>query len=198
MLEMVSCITALYTQVDQQVKAFQLMTGLRCPAGCGACCPTADVHATILEMLPAAHEILCQGASAFWLERLENEGSAGICVFYCAQPAPEAQGHCGMYALRPTVCRLFGFAAVRSRSGALALSVCRQIKAASPDAAADACASRVEAPCFSDIATQINALDMAFGSRLMPINEALRRAVQRLGLAMQLGQSESLGSISAA
>ena len=93
---------------------------------------------------------------------------------------------------------ILGFAAVRSRSGALELSICRQIKQASPDAAAAACAGRAEAPCFSDVATQINAVDLSIGSRPMPINEALRSAVQRLGLAMQLGQSESLGSISAA
>ncbi len=198
MLDIVSGITALYVEVDQRVKSFQLKTGLRCPAGCGRCCPAADVRATVLEMLPAAHEILRRGTPAFWLARIESEGAGGTCVFYRREAPPDAQGCCDLYALRPTVCRLFGFAAVRTRSGALELAVCRWMKAAGPDAAAAGRHLQGEAPCFSSVATQINALDLSLGARPMPVNEALRRALERLGLAMQLTQSQAPGGVSGA
>jgi Fe-S-cluster containining protein len=191
-------IGALHARIDQQVKAFQLKTGLRCPNRCGACCPTADVHASVLEMLPAAHEVLCRGAAGQWLERLEAGTDTDVCVFYERQPAPEAPGHCGLYASRPSICRLFGFATVRNRNGERELSVCRQVKEADPGAVALARLYQAEAPCFSDTCTEISALDMVLGARLLPINEALRRAILRLGLSMQLSQSENLGIISAA
>lgn len=195
---LVEQVGALYARIDQQVKAFQLKTGLRCPNRCGVCCPTVEVHASVLEMLPAAHEILCRGATAHWLERIEAGDGTGVCVLYERQPAPEAPGHCGFYAFRPSVCRLFGFATVRNRSGQRELSVCRQVREADPPAVAAARQHQAEAPCFSDVCTEISALDMSIGANLMPVNEALRRAILRLGLSMQLSQSETLGVISAA
>ena len=198
MLEMVAGLNALYARIDQQVKEFQLKTGLRCAAGCGVCCPTAEVHASVLEMLPAAHEILCRGASAFWLDRIEAEGTDGVCVFYANHRAPDAPGHCGLYAFRPTVCRLFGFAAVRIRTGAHELSICKQVKRQCPEAAAAARSLQGDAPCFADVGVRVSSLDISSGTRLMPINEALRGAILRLGLTMQMSQGEALGIVSAA
>jgi Fe-S-cluster containining protein len=191
-------INRVYTRIDNQVKTFQLKTGLRCPNGCGTCCPTADVQVSILEMLPAAYEILRQGTSADWLERIDADPAGAVCVFYGHQPAPDAQGHCGFYVYRPAVCRLFGFATVRNRAGTRELSVCMQAKNADPAVVAAARAHQAGAPCFSDVCTEISLLDMPLGARLMPINQALRRALLKLGLSMHLAQNEKLGAISAA
>ena len=60
-MEIVSQVMDLYTQIDKAVAEFQLKCGLRCPSGCGACCPTANVETTILEMMPLALEILRRG-----------------------------------------------------------------------------------------------------------------------------------------
>lgn len=76
--------------------------------------------------------------------------------------------------------------------------MCRQINTADPAAVQAARALQAAAPCYSDVCTEISLLDMTLGARLMPINAALDRALQKLGLSMQLSQNEKLGVISAA
>ena len=196
-MEIVSRMMSLYTHIDQQTAAYQLKTGLRCPSGCGLCCPSADVHTTVLEMLPVAHHILCEGESALWLERIESEGFSGICVSYQTQRLEESAGHCRFYTLRPTICRLFGFAAVRNKIGDMELSVCKHIKKAQPNEVQQARMLQGEAPCFSDIGTLLQGIEPSY-SRLMPINKALQKAIMRMGLRMQMSHNEDLGSTSAA
>lgn len=196
-MEIVSRVKTIYAEIDQQVVAFQLATGLHCPNGCGSCCADADVHTTTLEMLPGAHEILCRGESAFWLERIQAQVPDKECVFYQHHPAAEAQGHCAIYAMRPAICRLFGFAAVRNRKGALELAACKHLKQSNPEDVARARAHQSQAPCFIYFGTLLETIDLS-ASALMPINEALRCAILRLGLQMQMSHSEALGTTSAA
>ncbi len=197
-MKVVSEVTAIFDQIDKKVAEFQLKSGLRCPKMCGVCCPTTDVQTTIIEMLPAAHGILCRGAGAFWLERITAQKPSDICVFYQIRPAPEASGHCEFYACRPVVCRLFGYGAVRTREEKLVLAVCKHLKHADPDRVAAAVALEAEAPCFAWYGTQICGLDPVLGTKIMPINAALRRAIEWVGLRMHLADSEALNFSTAA
>jgi uncharacterized protein len=180
-LEIVSQVMDLYVHIDKAVAEFQLKSALRCPAGCGLCCPTADVRVTVLEMLPMAHEILSNHDAGAWMDRLTAEPEAGRCVVFSEKRISDA-GHCGFHNWRPALCRLFGFAAVRGRTGAKALSVCKYIRQNDPQGAAAAMALAEEAPCFVHYGAQVYALDPALGTALMPINAALRLAIERLGL----------------
>ncbi len=197
-MEIVSRVMDLYAQIDRSVAEFRLKSGLRCPAGCGACCPTADVQVTVLEMLPAAHRILRSGEALDWLARLAAAPESGGCRLYAPQPAPEAAGHCSFYHWRPALCRLFGFAAVKDRSGAKALSVCRRIKREDPRGAAAAACLAAEAPCFTHYGSLLYGLDPALGTRLMPINSALRHAIERAGLRQSFAYAETLRDNTAA
>jgi uncharacterized protein len=197
-LEFLSKVTDLFARIDREVAEFQLKSGLRCSKMCGACCPTGDVQTTILEMLPAAQEILCRGAGDFWLDRINVQNSSGLCVFYQSRPAPDASGHCEFYAWRPAVCRLFGYAATRTRDGKPALAVCRHLKQTVPDDVAAATALESVAPCFTWYGTQICGLDPVLGTKILPINLALRHAIERMGLQIHLAYRERLGSSSTA
>ncbi len=197
-MEIVSRVVNLYARMDKAVAEFQLKSGLRCPTGCGICCPAADVQVTVLEMLPVAHEILRIDRATEWLERLDAIQEARGCILYSVQPAEGAAGHCSFYNWRPMLCRLFGFAAVRSRAGAKALSVCKHVRQTDPLAAAAAIALAEEAPCFVHFSAQVYALDPALGIRLMPINTALRHAIERLGLNLSFGYRENLRDNTAA
>jgi uncharacterized protein len=196
-MELIAHMVDIFAQIDRQVTAFQLKTGLRCPTGCGLCCPAADVQTTAVEMLPAAHEILCRGESSVWIDRIRMEGLDGTCVFYRRQSISDVPGHCEMYPLRPMVCRLFGFAAVRDRLGAPKLSVCKHLKNSDPDLVARASDHQNEAPRFADFGISVLSLD-ATGAHLIPINAALDQAIMRLGLIMQMAHGEVLGITSAA
>jgi Fe-S-cluster containining protein len=197
-LEIVSRVMDLYARIDKAVAEFQLKSGLRCPPGCGSCCPSADVQVTVLEMLPAAHEILCKAEAADWMDRLTALPESSRCVLYSIQPSPGASGNCSYYRWRPALCRLFGYASIRSRTGIKMLSVCRHIKQTDPQGAAAAMAIAEDAPCFVHFSTQIYALDPALGTRLMPINTALRHAIERVGLNVSFAYRENLRDNTAA
>ncbi len=199
MIDLIHRVTTVFTQLDQQITQFQIKTGLRCPDNCGGvCCRKEDVHTTSLEMLPVAHDILRQGTGAAWLERIQDRIPAGRCVFYESLQPEEASGHCTMYALRPLICRLFGFATIRNRTGGQRLSTCRIIRQAAPEIVAAANHLSSDAPCLSDVGAWLFAIDSGSGSRLLPINEALQQALRRMGLYMQLAHGESLSDNSAA
>jgi hypothetical protein len=104
-------------------------------------------------------------------------------------------GHCSFYSFRPALCRLFGYAAVRSRTGAQALSICKHIRQNDPQTAAAAMAYAEEAPCFVHYGSRVYALDPVLGNGLMPINTALRRAIERLGLHAALADAAPKASI---
>jgi Fe-S-cluster containining protein len=197
-LDIVSRVMDLYAQIDKSVAEFQLKSGLRCPTGCGACCPSAHVEVTVLEMLPVAREILRQGEAASWLQRLASQENAGKCLLYLADPAEGAAGHCGFYKWRPALCRLFGFAAVRGRYGEKIISVCKQIKQTDPQGAGAAAHLADQAPCFVHFGTQVYGLDPALGQALRPINTALRHAIERMGLHMSFAYGETLRDNTAA
>jgi Fe-S-cluster containining protein len=187
-LEIVSQVMDLYADIDKAVTEFQLRSGLRCPAGCGRCCPTADVRVTVLEMLPVAHEILCRHDAAAWMDRLAAQPEAGRCKLFSEKGISDA-GHCRFYSLRPALCRLFGYAAVRGRTGAKALSICKYIRQNDPQTATAALALAEEAPGFIHYSSRVYALDPVLGNGLIPINTALRRAIERLGLNYALSEA---------
>ncbi len=198
LLDLVPRVQSLFSQIDQGIVEFQLKTGLRCIAGCGQCCAEADVFTTVLEMLPVAHEILCRGKADYWLSRINEQIPNNLCVFYRAEIAAEDPGHCTSYLLRPSICRLFGYAAVRSRRGSKILGVCKAVKPFNSEAATRAVELQDEALSFPEIGSQVYAQDPVLGSRLLPINHALREALMCLGLQMQIAQSENLGNTTAA
>jgi len=197
-MELISRVMDIYSHIDHEVAAFQLKTGLRCPTGCGACCSSQTVAATVVEMLPAAHEILCRGEAGRHIALLEKEQDEDrICVFYQKDLPADAAGHCGMYALRPAVCRLFGFTAIRDRLSALKLAACRHLKQIDPKAVHRASKHQTQAPCYGHYGTALIALDIQ-NHHPLPINTALYQAIMRIGLNMQISHSQMLGSATAA
>jgi Fe-S-cluster containining protein len=198
-MEILDQIIAVFTQIDQHAAAFRLASGLRCPSDCGSCCTTNDIHTTPLEMMPLAHELLCRGEAQLWLDRIEaKKEDDHICVFYASGPLSDASsGHCTHYALRPAICRLFGFAAVRRRDGSLELAACKHLKQTHPQDVLRAKAYQNQAPCFAHFGTLLKTLDLS-ATELMPINIALRKAILRHGLQLQMAHSEDLSGTSAA
>lgn len=193
---LVTRIMETYADLDQRILSFQLKSGLRCLSGCGgACCTKAEVEASVLEMLPAAAEILRRGEADVWLEKTANQTR---CVFYQSDPGPDAPGHCTFYPWRPPLCRMFGFASVTTKTGERAFSACKRVKAALPDTVKRAAESVADAPCFSDAEALVRGLDPSLGTHLLPVNQALEKAILRLGLALRMSHAESLGKQTAA
>lgn len=169
-------ILVLYRAVDSAAGSFSKLTGLNCPAGCGQCCESPEIQATALEMLPMARSIIDSNRNDS-LGDLE----AGVCIFFQKGTRP-GQGRCGAYEFRPLVCRLFGYAARRNKTGQSEFAPCR-VHRQDPGKALDHARAMPEmAPDFGSEFTKLASLDPAQGWELLPINTALKRALERVYL----------------
>lgn len=178
-------VRALHRRLDRRTRSFRRASGLACPAGCSYCCLSEEVEATVLEMLPLALRLRREGRLAGLLERLREEGTRS-CALHSPQPLGPSGGRCTQYPWRPILCRLFGFASAAGPAGEAELAVCRRMR--SPGAAvtlgaAEAVrAGSLAAPAMRAWSLAVYRLDPALGSRLLPVNEALREALERVGL----------------
>jgi uncharacterized protein len=182
-------VLELYSEMDRRTSEFQSRTGLRCSPGCGQCCESATPEATVIELLPAAEELFSRGEAQQWLERIASVRETERCVFFQPDPLIPGNGHCDLYILRPSVCRLFGFAVIKNKDGNPELMTCRRQKKENPfsvKAAQEAISSGMSVPSFDYFFFPIATFEHSLGRHRLPINQALQLALERYGLTIQL------------
>lgn len=175
----------IYEELDQRIALFQVASGLGCLAECGACCLNQDVEATVLEVLPLAQAVFSEQqeeAVLNLIEARENHGDA-TCVLYRPDPAIAGKGTCSLYKVRPLVCRLFGFASRKNKKGIKGLSTCKLIKAKVPHLVAEAekrIQDGLDVPDYEESSMRLAVLNPQIGFRRLPINQAIKEALERL------------------
>ncbi len=168
--------------VDGEVERFVAASGLTCPPGCGACCLSPDVEATVVELAPMAAALVAAGRAEATLAALAAAPRPAPCVLYTPDPANPRQGRCSAYATRPLICRLFGFGARHGRSGRPELAACKTMRAADPARMESVTSDELlvrRAPVMADHAHGLASDFPGEGSVLLPINVALELALQR-------------------
>jgi Fe-S-cluster containining protein len=178
----------LYREVDKTVGRFCQTTGIRCIPSCGRCCQTSNVDSTILEVMPLAFRIWIDGRLDEVLSRLAADND-DVCIFYMPAGSDSGKGSCSVYSLRPLMCRLFGFSARIDKNGVPQLITCTHIKQRYPAnyrKALDHLAAGREFPVMSDFAMRLSALGLDAGGRRLPINVAVRQALERIGFITRL------------
>lgn len=183
-------VVKFYNALDSRIKQFQKdvvdKTGeeLSCKQGCGKCCLSPTVESTPYECIPMARELIASGMAEEVLAKLEDPTYPPQCVFYMRHSSDElGLGRCTMYETRPLVCRLFGFAAVRSKDGGLGLTLCKVMKEEMPkmaEAAKNAVAQGqvTSAPIYHLEWSELHAYAAGKSTKVMPINEAFAVALR--------------------
>jgi uncharacterized protein len=196
----------IYKQLDAAVVAFAKRSGLSCPQGCGHCCLSENVEATVLECLPLAFLLFASAQADAVLQQLDDAGDTLRCILY--RPDLTRAGHwgCSQYETRTVVCRLFGFAGNRDRDGVPRLAMCRVIAELSSSSAQtklmplrymkDSLGAenpliliddpQAPLPLFGEAGLRITALHPGLGTVRMPINAALRQAIMKVGMVLDL------------
>ena len=178
-------VLKIYREIDQKTARLQSAFGLRCPHLCGACCDNPEVEATVLETLPLAEEIYLRNELDSLLGALEERRNQADfrCVLFLANPGVPGTGMCSCYRFRPLVCRLFVFAARRNKFGNLELSTCKLIKLREPEAVRKAetaiSEGRLDVAVYQNSFMRIASLQPGIGFRRLPINVALKEALER-------------------
>ncbi|GAB3024956.1 YkgJ family cysteine cluster protein [Bowmanella dokdonensis] len=179
--ELSRLVEAVYDELDHTFGAYQRKTGLACRSGCGSCCNNPEIDATPLEMLPLALNLYDQGRAEQVLEELEQY-SGFACFHYVRHSLDGIQGQCGVYQQRPALCRMFGAAGVSSKTGGTRLSVCRTIKQDHNEKYQQTLISMLSEPPprMATGKERVRQLDFELGKQDLPINQALKYALERV------------------
>jgi Fe-S-cluster containining protein len=167
-------LLSIFHKLDSHSEQFKKKTGLYCQSGCGKCCENPDVEATVLEMMPAAYELLRTKQSEKILLELQKEEKR--CVFY--KKEGEGRGRCLNYNFRPLICRLFGFSVKKDKLGQEQIVTCSIIKSKFTDELKKA--NLKKAPLMQDYVMKVFGLEPNLTRNQMPINVALRHALEKV------------------
>lgn len=177
----VQLVENLFHQLEQESAQFEKSSGLSCVSGCGKCCTHPDIEASPLEFLPWAFHLFLNGEAEKTLTVL-NETQSPICLIYKPLTIIN-RGSCSDYKYRGLICRLFGFAANTDKYGTLRLATCKIIKEGQSDkynSTAEAITKGLHVPVFTEYYMQLNQIDFHLGNMILPINKALKMALEEV------------------
>ena len=194
--ELSSQVMDVYQSLSQEFSAYQSSQSLNCVEKCGACCNNPDIEVSPLEMLPLALHLFDTGRAEQAFDELDSY-SGFACKQYQRLSLDGKEGYCGIYEYRPGICRMFGAAGYKTKSGEATLSVCKPIKQAVPEKYAAAVIaiqpawgqsnnsdpmsiSNSKPPMIAEGRQKLAQLDYELGDKLIPINDALRYILEKI------------------
>ena len=175
----VHLVEQLFAQLAQESVQFEQSSGLHCVTACGKCCSYSDIEASPLEFLPWAFHLFLEGAAEQTLAKLSQTND-----LQCFNYKPLSlinQGRCNSYQHRGLICRLFGGAANTDKHGHLRLTSCRIIKSGQAEhfhSAEVAISQGLYVPVITTYYMQLNQIDFHLGNITLPINKALKMALE--------------------
>ena len=180
----------LFQKADAETELFATNSGLKCKTGCGHCCENPNIETTVLEMIPVALDLLRRNESREVLNRLTDSQPSGVCTFYRRDPFKKDHGRCSIYPFRPLICRLFGFSATMDKHQQNIFMTCQVIKDLYPEeyekVSAAVKADRLPIARLRDFSMKVFSIDPVLGNKRLPINDALRIALEKIGLFLDL------------
>lgn len=177
-----------YRDADRETLRFARLTKLRCPSGCGACCHSTKVEASLFEMLPLALMLWSKGQGLTTLQKLKKRARRKKCLFFKASPRNARSGRCQIYPYRPLICRLFGFSVSQNKYGQYAYGGCRIIKSTNPHETAcvpHCLQKKIRLVTMANFVSRASSAGVGHDQTMLPINIALRRALEKVGFELE-------------
>lgn len=176
-----------YEDMSRTFSQFQVKSGLSCPSGCGQCCTTPEIEATVLEMIPLALKFLDEGQALTWLKILEKN-TQQMCLLFEASD-DSGSGKCLTYHHRPALCRMFGAAGAYDKHHIVKLSLCKPLK--EKHSAYNDFVKNENIPVMSEWYTKVMSLDPNLAMTKFPINQALKQALDKILFYAQYYEQEA-------
>ena len=110
----IDAVMQLYQEAEKKISLFKHKTGLDCVPGCGACCNRFEPYISVLEGLVIA-QYLQQNPLALkaFISSLKIKTDI-LFPFY----QNKSSFHCGIYKIRPSICRLYAFSCKNTHGNA--------------------------------------------------------------------------------
>lgn len=185
----------LFDRADHGTRRLRSKTGLKCANNCGRCCENPYVQTTVLEMLPLAIHLWQNNEAEEQLQRSPASATSGPCIFYKPDPSMAGSGRCSIYPFRPLVCRLYGYSASADKYGKPRLVTCPTIKQSQPEGyekAQKLVDSGLPIPTMRDFSMTSFQLDPELSREQLPINEAIKIAIEKIGLYFQCEENSRI------
>ncbi|RAJ13026.1 YkgJ family cysteine cluster protein [Olleya aquimaris] len=180
----VKLVESLFDKLDAEIAQFQEKTTLHCLTGCGNCCTNPSIEASPLEFLPYAFYLFLNGKAEDTLMLLNTKTTTSICHIYSPLNIIDSTlGRCNNYKYRGLICRLFGYAASNDKYGQKRLVTCKIIKDHQKQSYQDtqvAINQGLNVPMFTDYYMQLSQIDFTMGNVIVPINKALKLAIEEV------------------
>nr|HID58865.1 YkgJ family cysteine cluster protein [Desulfobacterales bacterium] len=192
-MDLIDLVLDQYKKFDQIIERFCKTTGLTCVPNCCYCCRHWWVEATVLEVLPLAREIYARGQERATMKQIQEKQARKdtLCVFLLPEADQQVEGYCAYYSWRPLMCRLFGFAARRNKYGGLELCPCKVINETCPAVVRRshiAIQEGLSLPVYQEAFFQVASIDPSRGYKRLPINMAIKEALEYLYWASLKGR----------
>jgi Fe-S-cluster containining protein len=162
----------LFQEMSDCFSNFQKQSGLNCPSTCGHCCTYPDIEATPREMIPMALYFYKKGEADAVLKKIEEQPQ--YCVSYIYKRENHDLGKCGHYSVRPSVCRMFGVYGYQDKGGKTKVAACKILNPHLKNKNFE------NAPLMVDWNYKMMSLDAKLVSEKMPINMALKKALEEV------------------
>ena len=179
----VRLVEALFERLEIEIRDFQNETHLFCNAGCGKCCSTPNIDASPLEFLPWAFHLFLNGKAEETLKELAATISKNCFLYRSLSILEYHKGSCSNYRYRGLICRLFGYGATTDKFGKLRIATCKIIKEEQHNnfnKAEIAINNGTNIPIFANYYMRLAQIDLRMGVNLLPINEALKIAIEEV------------------
>ncbi|QCE40248.1 YkgJ family cysteine cluster protein [Psychroserpens sp. NJDZ02] len=180
----VRMVEVLFDTLDTEISTFQHKTTLHCATGCGKCCTNPTMEASPLEFLPFAFHLFLNGQAETTLKTLNTKAKHSICHIYSPLSLVDsALGRCSNYKYRGLVCRLFGYAASNDKYGQKRMVTCKIIKENQKEVlkeTTEAINKDLNIPMFTAYYMQLSQIDFTMGNVIVPINRALKLAIEEV------------------
>ncbi|CAN1566618.1 hypothetical protein MCETHM1_02941 [Flavobacteriaceae bacterium] len=179
----VQLVEELFDRLENEINNLKSKTNLHCISGCGQCCSKPNIDASPLEFLPWAFYLFLNGKAEVILEELNTKTTPFCHLYLSLSTTNSTNGKCTDYKYRGLICRLFGYAASRDKYGELRLATCKIIKENQQESynnTEEAIKKGLYVPIFSDYYMQLTPIDYRLATTLLPINEALKMAIEEV------------------
>ena len=180
----IALMKRLFKRADTATDRFRRKSMMACVSGCGRCCENPQVETNIAQVLPMARYLFKMGLMEEIWQKLQNPLTAVSCILYQPDPLIPGKGRCSQYALRPLICRLFGFSARRNKQGQASLIHCLHIKNDQPEntfSTQQLINGGLKVPMFHEFSSRAESI-MPENNQLMPINKAIQKALEIVSL----------------
>ena len=174
-----AALQEIYADLDDRTASFSRRAELRCPEGCGTCCSNFEPDITNIEAKYVALHLLTKAPSL--IDALTGLALRQGCVFY----DPDGLYHCTIYAVRPLVCRAFGFSSSAGKDGRPYFAGCKWMPGAKSSASSPG-ESVYAPPVMTSFGVRVSVLST--GTQTAMRAEVLR-ALTSLSLSLRLSSS---------